>query len=178
VSVTPSSWPSWPGAGCAPRSLHWPAALEGRFAEHHAIIIGLALDHFEYLERSVVRLDERIDDLMAAHSAARDRLDTIPGVGKRAAEIIIAEIGADMSVFPTAGHLASWARMCPGNNITGGKRKSGTTGGGNRSLRETLVECASAASRQRDSYPAAQFWRLARRIGKKKPPWQSGTPSW
>ena len=131
-------------------------------------MIGLALDHFEYLERSVVRLDERIDDLMAAHSAARDRLDTIPGVGKRAAEIIIAEIGADMSVFPTAGHLASWARMCPGNNITGGKRKSGTTGGGNRWLRETLVECAWAASRQRESYLAAQFWRLARRIGKKK----------
>ena len=144
------------------------AALEGRFAEHHAIMIGLALDHFEYLERSVVQLDERIDELMAEHSAARDRLDTIPGVGKRAAEVIIAEIGADMSVFPTAGHLASWARMCPGNNITGGKRKSGTTGGGNRWLRETLVECAWAASRQRDSYLAAQFWRLARRIGKKK----------
>jgi transposase len=96
------------------------AALEGRFGQHHAIIIGLALDHFEYLERSVVRLDERIDELIAPHSAARDRLDTIPGVGKRAAEIIIAEIGADMSVFPTAGHLASWARMCPGNNITRG----------------------------------------------------------
>jgi hypothetical protein len=144
------------------------AALEGRFGQHHAIIIGLALDHFEYLERSVVRLDERIDELIAPHSAARDRLDTIPGVGKRAAEIIIAEIGADMSVFPTAGHLASWARMCPGNNITGGKRKPGTTGGGNRWLRETLVECAWAASRQRDSYLAAQFWRLARRIGKKK----------
>src|SRR5258708_12968205 len=105
---------------------------------------------------------------MAPHSVARDRLDTIPGVGKRAAEVIIAEIGADMSVFPTAGHLASWARMCPGNNITGGKRKSGTTGGGNRWLRETLVECAWAASRQCDSYLAAQFWRLARRIGKKK----------
>jgi transposase len=143
-----------------------PAALEGRFAEHHAIMIGLALDHFEYLERSVVRLDERIDDLMAEHSAARDRLDTIPG--KRAAEIIIAEIGADMNVFPTAGHLASWARMCPGNNITGGKRTSGTTGGGNRWLRETLVECPWAASRQRDSYLAAQFWSLARRIVNKK----------
>jgi transposase len=144
------------------------AALEGRFAEHHAIMIGLALDHFEYLQRSVVRLDERIDELMAPHSVARDRLDTIPGVGKRAAEVIIAEIGADMSIFPTAGHLASWARMCPGNNITGGKRKSGTTGGGNRWLREMLVECAWAASRQKDSYLAAQFWRLARRIGKKK----------
>ncbi|WP_327344971.1 IS110 family RNA-guided transposase [Mycolicibacter icosiumassiliensis] len=143
-------------------------ALNGRFGEHHALMIGLALDHFEYLERMTVHLDERIDTLMSEHTAARDRLDTIPGVGKRAAEVIIAEIGADMNVFPTAKHLASWARMCPGNNITGGKRRSGTTGGGNRWLRETLVECAWAASRQRDSYLAAQFWRLARRIGKKK----------
>jgi transposase len=144
------------------------AALEGRFHQHHAVMIALALDHFEYLERMVVRLDERIDELMVQHAVARDRLDTIPGVGKRAAEVIIAEIGADMSVFPTAGHLASWARLCPGNNITGGKRKSGSTGGGNRWLRETLVECAWAASRQKDTYLAAQFWRLARRIGKKK----------
>lgn len=144
------------------------AALEGRFTAHHAVMIELALDHFEYLERMVDRLDERIDELMIEHAAARDRLDTIPGVGKRAAEVIIAEIGADMSVFPTAKHLASWARMCPGNNVSGGKRQSGTTGGGNRWLRETLVECAWAASRQKDSYLAAQFWRLARRIGKKK----------
>src|SRR5271163_4071256 len=144
------------------------AALEGRFHQHHAVMIALALDHFEYLERMVVLLDERIDELMVQHAVARDRLDTIPGVGKRAAEVIIAEIGADMSVFPTAGHLASWARLCPGNNITGGKRKSGSTGGGNRWLRETLVECAWAASRQKDTYLAAQFWRLARRIGKKK----------
>jgi transposase len=144
------------------------AALQGRFDEHHTLVIEVALHHLEYLERAVERLDERIDELMAPHSVARDRLDTIPGVGKRAAEVIIAEIGADMSIFPTAGHLASWARMCPGNNITGGKRKSGTTGGGNRWLREMLVECAWAASRQKDSYLAAQFWRLARRIGKKK----------
>jgi transposase len=144
------------------------AALDGRFTGHHAVMVALALDHFEYLENMVNVLDSRIDALMAQHAAARDRLDTIPGVGKRAAEVIIAEIGADMSVFPTPKHLASWARLCPGNNITGGKRQSGTTGGGNRWLRETLVECAWAASRQKDSYLAAQFWRLARRIGKKK----------
>jgi transposase len=143
-------------------------ALAGRFGKHHVIMIGLALDHLEHLESAIATLDDRVDELIAEHAAARDRLDTIPGVGKRAAEIIIAEIGADMSVFPTAGHLASWARVCPGNNITGGKRKSGTTGGGNPWLRDVLVECAWAASRKRDSYLAAQFWRLARRIGKKK----------
>jgi transposase len=143
-------------------------ALAGRFGEHHVIVVGLALDHLEHLEAAIAKLDDRVDELMAEHAVARDRLDSIPGVGKRAAEIIIAEIGADMSVFPTAGHLASWARVCPGNNITGGKRKSGTTGGGNPWLRDVLVECAWAASRKRDSYLAAQFWRLARRIGKKK----------
>ena len=143
-------------------------ALRGRFADHHALLIGLALDHVEHMEAAIEALDTRIDELMSPFAQARDRLDTITGVGKTSAEIIIAEIGADMSVFPTAAHLASWARVCPGNNVTGGKRKSGTTGGGNRWLRATLVECAWAASRSRDTYLSAQFWRLARRIGKKK----------
>ncbi|HUP84431.1 MAG TPA: transposase [Acidimicrobiales bacterium] len=105
---------------------------------------------------------------MDPFSAARDHLDTIPGVGKRAAECIIAEIGVDMTRFPTAGHLASWAGMCPGNNITGGKRKSGTTNKGNRWLGEILNQCAVAASHTRDTYLAAQYWRLVRRIGKRK----------
>jgi transposase len=95
-------------------------------------------------------------------------LDTITGVGKRAAEAIIAEIGVDMSVFPTAGHLASWAGRCPGNNITGGKRRSGKPTKGNHWLADVLTECAWAAARSRDTYLAAQYWRLARRIGKKK----------
>jgi transposase len=143
-------------------------ALAGRFSDHHGLLVGLALAHLEHLEAAIARLDGRIDEVTAPFAQARDRLDTITGVGKRAAECILAEIGTDMSVFPTAGHLASWAGRCPGNNITGGKRRSGGTTKGNRWLGDILTECAWAAARTRDTYLAAQFWRLARRIGKKK----------
>jgi transposase len=143
-------------------------ALTGRFSDHHGLLVGLSLSHLEHLERAIARLDDRVDEVIAPFAVARDRLDTITGVGKRAAETIIAEIGADMGVFPTAGHLASWAGRCPGNNLTGGKRRSGTPTKGNRWLGEVLIECAWAAAHTRETYLAAQFWRLARRIGKKK----------
>jgi transposase len=100
-------------------------ALRGRFRAHHALLIRLAVAHLEQLEASVAELDTHIDRVLAPFAEARDRLDTITGVGKRAAETIVAEIGVDMTVFPTAGHLASWAGRCPGNNLTGGKRRSG-----------------------------------------------------
>ncbi|HET9078891.1 MAG TPA: IS110 family transposase [Acidimicrobiales bacterium] len=151
-------------------------ALRGHFGDHHALIVGMALDHAEYLQANIARLDTQIDALFATavtesgvpFAEARRLLCTIPGVGERAAEAIIAEIGTDMSRFPTAGHLASWAGLCPGANITGGKRRSGTTRPGDRWLGEILNQSAWAAARKRDSYLAAQFWRLARRIGRKK----------
>jgi transposase len=143
-------------------------ALRGRFSAHHALLLRLALEHVEQLERSITALDTEVDPVIAPFAQARDRLDTITGVGKRAAETLIAEIGVDMTVFPTAGHLASWAGRCPGNNLTGGKRRSGKPTKGNRWLGEVLTECAWAAARSRDTYLSAQFWRLARRIGKKK----------
>jgi transposase len=143
-------------------------ALRGRFRSHHALLVRLAVAHLEQLERSIAELGTHIDRVLAPFARARDRLDTITGVGKRAAETIIAEIGTDMTVFPTAGHLASWAGRCPGNNLTGGKRRSGKPTRGNRWLGEVLIECAWAAARSRDTYLSAQYWRLARRIGKKK----------
>jgi transposase len=151
-------------------------ALRGRFKDHHALLLGMSLDHTAHLEATIARIDAHVEGLFTANSSgdgvpferARDHLDTIPGVGKRAAECIVAEIGVDMSVFPTAAHLASWAGMAPGTNITGGKRGSGKTTKGDLWLRDILTQCAWSAARARDTYLSAQFWRLARRIGKKK----------
>src|SRR4051794_31856517 len=151
-------------------------ALRGRFRDHHALLIGMCLQHITYLEGAIGQLDERIDALFATavsetgvpFARARDHLDTITGVGKRAAECIIAEIGTDMTRFPTAAHLASWAGLAPGINKTGGKPGSGRTRHGDVWLSSILTQCAWAAAQTRDTYLAAQFWRLARRIGKKK----------
>jgi transposase len=151
-------------------------ALRGRFRDHHALLIGMALNHAEYLEAAIAGLDDRVDALFAASTSpagvpfleARDRLATIPGIGQRAAETILAEIGVDMTRFPTPGHLAKWAGLAPGNNITGGKRRSGRTTQGDKWLGEILNQAAWSAARSRDTYLSAHFWRLARRIGKKK----------
>jgi transposase len=117
-SAIPGCWPSWPVGGCA-ASCPSCARRCGAVRDHHALLLRLALGHLEHLEGAIAALDRRVDEVIAPFARARDRLDTITGVGKRAAETIIAEVGVDMSVFPTAGHLASWAGRCPGNNLTG-----------------------------------------------------------
>ena len=105
---------------------------------------------------------------MAPFAEEAERLETIPGVDRRAAEVIVAEIGTDMERFPTADHLASWAGMCPGNDESAGKRRSGRTTKGERWLRATLTQAAWAASHTKGTYLAAQYHRLAKRRGKKR----------
>jgi transposase len=138
------------------------------FNDFHASMARQLLDHIDYLEVAVARLDEDVDALMVPFVEARDRLDTIPGIAKRCAEIVIAEIGVDMGQFPTPGHLASWAGLCPGNNESAGKHKSTTTRSGNPWLTSALVEAAWAAVRTKDCYLTVRFQRIRKRRGEQR----------
>ena len=142
-------------------------ALVGHFDDHHGLLLRMHLDHVDHLSALVDRLDEEVDRLMAPFAEAATRLLSIPGVAKRSAEVIVAEIGVDMARFPTPGHLASWAGLCPGNHESAGKRSSGRARKGNAVLRAAMCEAAWAASHTRDSYLAAQYRRFKRRFGTK-----------
>ena len=139
--------------------------VPGRFNEFHAVMTRELLSHIDYFDAATARLDEQIDTLMVPFADARDRFDTIPGIGKRNAEIIVAEIGIDMTQFPTPSHLASWAGLCPGNNESAGKHKSTKTRSGNPWLTSALVEAAWSAVRTKDCYLAVRFRRIAKRRG-------------
>ena len=143
-------------------------ALHGRVTEHHRFLLQALLDQIEALEGLIARFGARIDQAMTPMSAAADRLRGIPGVGERAAEVILAEVGPDMSVFPTAGHLSSWAGLCPGNHESGGKRRTGKTTKGSQWLRTTLVQVAWAASHTKETIFGACYRRWAKRLGRKK----------
>lgn len=143
-------------------------ALRGHLTDHHRFMLRQLMDHLDYLDRQIAAFDQRIEVLMRPFQGAIQRLMTMPGVGLLTAQNVLAEIGTDMSRFPTDQHLASWAAMCPGNRESAGKRKSGHTNHGNRWLRTALVQAAWAASHSKKTYMAAQYRRLAGRRGKKR----------
>jgi len=143
-------------------------ALEGRVTDHHRFLLRRLLGQLAFLEAEIAIYDARIAEASAPFVAILARLDTIPGVDRRTAENLFAELGAEMSVFPTAAHLASWAAICPGNHETGGKQLKGTTRHGNRWARRALTEAAWGAKHTRGTYAAAQFRRLAARRGAKR----------
>jgi transposase len=143
-------------------------AVVGRFTAHHAFLIAEHLSQLDYLDEAMERVSVEIAQRLQAEQDAIELLDTVPGIGRRAAEIIIAEIGTDLGRFPSAKHLASWAGMCPGNAESGGKRLSGKTRKGNRWLRQVLIEIAHVAAKTRGTYLAAQYRRIAARRGKKR----------
>lgn len=140
-------------------------ALVGRFDDHHAFLLRMHLDHVDELSSIETRLDRQVDELMAPFAEAATRLLTIPGVGKRVAEVIVAEIGVDMSRFPTDKHLGSWVGLCPGHHESAGKRRSGKARKGNPALRAAMCEAAWAASHGKDTYLAAQYRRFKRKFG-------------
>jgi transposase len=143
-------------------------ALRGRVGEHHRFLLATLLDQVEALEGLIGRLDARIAEVAAPFGEAVERLRTIPGVDRRAAEVIVAEVGADMTRFPTAGHLSSWAGMCPGNHESAGKRRSGRTTPGSRWLRAVLVQAAWAASHTKATRLSAAYRGWVKRLGRKR----------
>jgi transposase len=140
-------------------------ALEGRFEPHHALVIGAILAHLDFLDGQIGQLSDAIEDQLGPFAAGVELASTLTGVARRTAEVMVAEIGIDMSVFPTAGHLASRAGRCPGNDQSAGKRRSGRTRKGSKWLGIALEEAALAATRSKGTYLQAQYQRLRPRIG-------------
>ena len=143
-------------------------ALEGRVTAHHRFLLRRLLGQLAFLEAEIAVYDERIVEASRPVVAILARLDTIPGVNRRTAENVFAEVGPDMRVCPTVQHLASWVAICPGNHETGGKSQKGTTRHGNQWARRAFTEAAWAAKNTRSTYAAAQFRRLAARRGVKR----------
>ena len=139
-------------------------ALTGVVGPHQRFLLGVQLRHLEALEDEIEKLDAEVARRVEPHDEVVQAVDTIPGVGRRTAEVIVAEMGTDMDRFPTPGQLASWSGVCPGNNRSADKSKRSPTRKGNPSLRSALVEAARAAARTK-TYLGAQYRRLARRIG-------------
>jgi transposase len=144
-------------------------ALEGRFRAHHALLVSHLLAHVDYLDETIDSLSAEIEERLRPFERELELLCTIPGVGRITAEVMLAELGPDMSRFPSDRHAASWAAICPGHDESAGKRRSGKTRKGNRWLRTALIEAANSASgRTRGTYLNAQYLRLKSRRGHAK----------
>jgi transposase len=143
-------------------------ALRGQFRPHHAFLLAELLGQIDALEEAEERVTAELEARLQEEADALANLDTIPGVNERIAQIIVAEIGTDMSRFPSAKHLASWAGICPGNHESAGKRRSGHTRKGSRWLRQALTEAAHGAAHTKKTYLAALYHRIAARRGRKK----------
>jgi transposase len=143
-------------------------ALSGQFGAHQRFLIAQQLAHIDFLDASLQRVSTEIGARLRPFEQQMERLQTIPGVGRRTAEVLVAEIGVDLTRFPSAAHLASWAGLCPGNDESAGKRRSGRMRKGSPSLRTALVEAAQAAARTKETYLGAQYRRLAARRGAKR----------
>lgn len=143
-------------------------ALQGRFRPHHAFLLRQILSKIDFLEETVAQLTEEIDARVRPFAAMLAALDTIPGIDRIAAISIVAETGGDMQRFPSAAHLCSWGAVCPGQNESAGKRRSGKTRKGNVYLRRTLIQAALAATRKRECALQTRYHRVKRQRGHKK----------
>lgn len=143
-------------------------ALNGFMGEHQKLMLKLMLNHIDSLDSQVKTMDQEIEHRLLPIQAKVDLIDSIPDIAKLSAQVIISQIGVNMNQFPTAAHLASWAGLCPGNNESAGKRKSGRTRKGNDMLKTTLIECNKSASHQKNTNFYAQYHRISSRRGKNR----------
>jgi transposase len=143
-------------------------ALDGHVTDHHRFMLGELMDQLDHMDGQIDRFSQRIEEISGPFVQAIEEVSRLPGIERRSAENIIAEIGCNMDQFPSADDLCSWAGICPGSNESAGKRKSGKTTKGSKWLRATLAQCAWAASKKKNSYFRAQYGRLVGRRGKKR----------
>jgi transposase len=143
-------------------------AMDGILTDFQKRLMKEVIEHLKGLAIRILKMDELIDEYMEDYHAAIKKLEKIPGIGKKSAEVILAEIGLDMGRFPTASHLASWAGVCPGNNESAGKRLSGKSKKRNSILKTTLIQSATTAVKNKNSFFHAQYLRLSTKRGKKR----------